>query len=124
DAASRFSVAAARRHAPTREDGLEPEVRERVLEIRVQALERTHRGIGDVFEGEADALFTVAERRDGVPQLVTVEGDERTGMRRQLQLDEWATLRVVLEELTHETARRALDEPDEHGVATALVVRG
>src|SRR5260370_857641 len=43
-------------------------------------------------------------------------------MRGEPKLDEQPAGRIVLEELAHEPARRALDEADEHGVAAALVI--
>jgi len=58
-----------------------------------------------------------------MPELVTVERDERAGMRRESALVDGAPLRIVLEELADEPARRALDETDQDRVAAALVVR-
>jgi len=49
------------------------------------------------------------QRCDRVPQLVAVEVTQRPGMRGQPELDERSAARIILEELAHEPARRALD---------------
>src|SRR5207245_9802716 len=92
------------------EDGLEAEVGERVLQVGEEPLDRAHRRVRHVLEREAHPLLVLSERRDRVPELVAVEGHQRARVGGELELDERAAARVVLEELANQPARRALDE--------------
>src|SRR5437762_8862656 len=95
------------------EDRLQSEVGERILQVREEPLHRAHRRVRHVLQREAHALLVLPQRCDGMPQLVAVEGHQRPGMRGQPELDERPAARIVLEELAHEPARRALDEAED-----------
>jgi len=62
-----------------------PDIGDRVLHVRHEALERGQLGVRDVLQREAHALFALGERGHPVPQLVPGAG--KAGVRRTTGID-------------------------------------
>src|SRR3982074_2496754 len=68
------------------EDRPEAEVRDGILEVGIQPLERAHVRVGDIFHREGDPFFPFAKRSQRMPELISIEDDQISRLGDELKM--------------------------------------
>jgi len=93
------------------EDRPEAEVRDGILEVGIEPLERAHVRVGDIFHREGDPFFPFAKRSYRMPELISIEDDEIAWLGDQLKML-GGFHRIILKQFADQFAlRRSIDEP-------------